>query len=169
MLTLRQLRYLDALSRSGHFGKAAEVCAVSQPALSMQIRELEEFLGVELVERRQGAVTLAEGGAEVVSRARSILSATRDLIDFAQHGGRVLSGNLRLGVIPTLAPYVLPRLLPQLRRRYPELRLDLRETQTKSLLAELASGAVDAGMLAFPVDEAEIESMPLFADRLLAA
>ncbi len=169
MLTLRQLRYLDALSRSGHFGKAAEACAVSQPALSMQIRELEEFLGVELVERRQGAVTLTEAGAEVVSRARSILSATRDLIDFAQHGGRVLSGNLRLGVIPTLAPYVLPRLLPQLRRRYPELRLDLRETQTKSLLAELADGALDAVMLALPVDAAQFDTIALFEDCFLLA
>ena len=169
MPTLRQLRYLDALARSRHFGKAAEACGVSQPALSMQIRELEQDLGVALVERRQGVITLTEAGAEVASRAGSILSATRDLIDFARHGGSVLTGKLRLGVIPTLAPYVLPRLLPQLGRKYPELRLDLRETQTKSLLSEFASGALDAVMLALPVDEAEIESMPLFADRFLLA
>ena len=166
MPTLRQLRYLDALARSRHFGKAAEACGVSQPALSMQIRELEQDLGVALVERRQGVITLTEAGAEVASRAGSILSATRDLIDFARHGGSVLTGKLRLGVIPTLAPYVLPRLLPQLGRKYPELR---RETQTKSLLSELASGALDAVMLALPVDEVEIESMPLFADRFLLA
>src|SRR6266700_2248188 len=153
MPTLRQLRYLDALARSRHFGKAAEACGVSQPALSMQIRELEQDLGVALVERRQGVITLTEAGAEVASRAGSILSATRDLIDFARHGGSVLTGKLRLGVIPTLAPYVLPRLLPQLGRKYPELRLDLRETQTKSLLSELASGALDAVMLALPVDD----------------
>ena len=143
MPTLRQLRYLDALARSRHFGKAAEACGVSQPALSMQIRELEQDLGVALVERRQGVITLTEAGAEVASRAGSILSATRDLIDFARHGGSVLTGKLRLGVIPTLAPYVLPRLLPQLGRKYPELRLDLRETQTKSLLSEFASGALN--------------------------
>jgi LysR family hydrogen peroxide-inducible transcriptional activator len=169
MPTLRQLRYLDALARCRHFRKAAEACGVSQPALSMQIRELEQDLGVALVERRQGVITLTEAGAEVASRAGSILSATRDLIDFARHGASVLSGKLRLGVIPTLAPYVLPRLLPQLGRKYPELRLDLRETQTKSLLSELASGALDAVMLALPVDEAEIESIPLFADRFLLA
>jgi LysR family hydrogen peroxide-inducible transcriptional activator len=169
MPTLRQLRYLDALARCRHFGKAAEACGVSQPALSMQIRELEQDLGVALVERRQGVITLTEAGAEVASRAGSILSATRDLIDFARHGASVLSGKLRLGVIPTLAPYVLPRLLPQLGRKYPELRLDLRETQTKSLLSELASGALDAVMLALPVDEAEIESIPLFADCFLLA
>jgi LysR family hydrogen peroxide-inducible transcriptional activator len=169
MLTLRQLRYLDALARCGHFGKAADACAVSQPALSMQIRELEEFLGVELVERRQGAVALTGAGAEVVSRARAILSATQDLVDLARHSGAVLSGTLRLGVIPTLAPYLLPRLLPQLRRGYPELRLDLRETQTKPLLAELADGALDAVMLALPLDEAEFETIPLFADRFLLA
>src|SRR6266851_1635345 len=142
MPTLRQLRYLDALARSRHFGKAAEACGVSQPALSMQIRELEQDLGVALVQRRQGVITLTEAGAEVASRAGSILSATRDLIDFARHGGSVLSG---------------------------KLRLDLRETQTKFLLSELASGALDAVMLALPVDEAEIESMPLFADRFLLA
>jgi LysR family hydrogen peroxide-inducible transcriptional activator len=169
MLTLRQLRYLDALARCGHFGKAAQSCSVSQPALSMQIRELEEFLGAELVERRQGAVTPTEIGAEVASRARSILSATRDLVDFARHSGSVLGGTLRLGVIPTLAPYLLPRLLPQLRHGYPELRVELRETQTKPLLAELGNGALDAVMLALPLDEPEFETVPLFEDRFLLA
>jgi LysR family hydrogen peroxide-inducible transcriptional activator len=169
MLTLRQLRYLDALARFRHFGKAAEACGVSQPALSMQIRELEAFLGVELVERRQGAITLTEAGTALASRAGGILSATRDLVDFARHSGSLLSGTLQLGVIPTLAPYVLPRLLPQLRHRYPELRLELRETQTKFLLAELANGALDAVMLALPVDGAELQSIPLFEDRFLLA
>src|SRR5262245_12801919 len=108
MLTLRQLRYLEALARHGHFGRAAEECAVSQPALSMQIRELERELGVELLERRQGITVLTEVGAEVARRTTYILSATRDLADCARHGGCVLSGKLRFGVIPTLAPYVLP-------------------------------------------------------------
>src|SRR5438132_906409 len=111
MLTLRQLRYLDALTRQGHFGRAAEECSVSQPALSMQIRELESELGAALVERLQGATVLTETGTEVVRRAEVILSATRDLGDCVRHRGRVLAGSLRLGVIPTLAPYVLPRVL----------------------------------------------------------
>src|SRR2546421_12789031 len=131
MLSLRQLRYLEALARSGHFGKAAQACSISQPALSMQIRELEEFLGVELVERRQGAATLTETGVEVVARARSILSATRDLVDFARHGGGGLCGTLRLRVIPTLAPYLLPRLLPELRPRYPRLPPHPRGTRSE--------------------------------------
>src|ERR1700737_941410 len=100
MFTLRQLRYLDALARHGHFGRAAEECAVSQPALSMQIRVLERELGVDLVERRQGATVLTDVGREVAHRAGGILSATRDLTDFARHRTRVLTGTLRLGIIP---------------------------------------------------------------------
>jgi LysR family hydrogen peroxide-inducible transcriptional activator len=169
MLSLRQLRYFDALARYRHFGKAAKACAVSQPALSMQIRELEEVLGAELVERRQGAITLTEVGAEVVIRARSILSATGDLVDFARHNATVLTGTLQLGMIPTLAPYLLPRMLPLLRREYPQLRLELRETQTKSLLAELSYGTLDAVMLALPIPNSEFETFPVFEDKFLLA
>src|SRR5256885_17037819 len=115
MLSLRQLRYLEALARSGHFGKAAQACSISQPALSMQIRELEEFLGVELVERRQGAATLTETGVEVVARARSILSATRDLVDFAPHGGGEVFGKRRRWGIPEPGPLLLSGRLPRLR------------------------------------------------------
>jgi LysR family transcriptional regulator, hydrogen peroxide-inducible genes activator len=169
MLTLRQMRYLDALARHRHFGRAAEECGVSQPALSMQIHEFEEFLGVELVERHHGAMFLTEIGEETARRAGSILSATRDLLDFARHCGRVMSGTLRLGVIPTLAPYVLPRLLPELHRKYSELRLELRETHTKTLLIELTSGKLDALMLALPVDKEELETIGLFHDPFLLA
>src|SRR5271170_4547302 len=116
MLTLRQLRYLDALARHGNFGRAAEECAVSQPALSMQIRELEHELGAELVMRRQGATVLTEAGVEVARRAGTILGATHDLADCVRQTGPLLTGTLRLGVIPTLAPYVLPLLLPELHR-----------------------------------------------------
>ena len=151
-LTLRHLRYLEALARQRHFGKAAEECAVSQPALSMQIHELEELLGAQLVERRHGVTTLTEIGNEVALRATHILGATRDLFDFVRHGGSILTGTLRLGLIPTLAPYVLPRLLPELHQRYPELRLEMRETQTRMLLAELTGGALDVAMLALPID-----------------
>ncbi len=169
MITLRQLRYLDALARHRHFGRAAEDCAVSQPALSMQIRELERFLGIELVERRASDVALTETGAEIARRGKQILSAVNDLADFARHRGQVLCGPLRLGVIPTLAPYLLPRMLPPLQRCYPDVRLELRETQTKALLDELERGSLDAIMVALPVGGADIESMPLFEDTFLLA
>src|ERR1700755_1849148 len=106
MITLKQLRYLSALSHHGHFGKAAIACAVTQPALSMQIQELEAELGVPLVERRPGEVSLTEIGVGVARRAERVLSSTRDLVDFARHRGRVLTGRLQLGVIPSIAPYV---------------------------------------------------------------
>ena len=106
VITIRQLRYLQALARHRHFGRAAEVCAVTQPALSMQIRELEKELDVELVERRPGDAALTEIGVEVAKRGDEVLAAVRDLVDFARHSGRLFTGELRLGVIPTLAPYL---------------------------------------------------------------
>src|SRR5262245_2889902 len=170
MITLKQLRYLSALaSHHGHFGKAAQACAVTQPALSMQIRELEAELGVGLVERRPGDVTLTEVGREVAQRAERVLAATRDLADFARHRGRLLTGRMQLGVIPSIAPYVLPKVLPVLQRRYPDLRVELRETQTQVLLEELHRGALDVIMLALPVEDAEIETAPLFDDPFLLA
>ena len=169
MITLRQLRYLTALEAHRRFGRAADACAVTQPALSMQIRELERELGVELVERRPGDVSFTEIGMEVVRRAEQVLAATRDLMDFARHGGRLLTGRLQLGVIPSLAPYVLPQILPALQRRHPDLRVELRETQTKGLLEELNGGALDVVMLALPVDELDLTSMPLFEDPFMLA
>ena len=169
MITLKQLRYLTALAEHRHFGKAAEACAVTQPALSMQIRELEKDLGIDLVERRPGEVILTETGAEVTRRAERVLAAARDLTEFARHSGRLLTGRLRLGVIPTLAPYVLPRILPALQQRFPDLRVELRETQTRILMDELIRGALDAVLLALPLDEGEIESTALFDDPFLLA
>jgi LysR family hydrogen peroxide-inducible transcriptional activator len=169
VITLKQLRYLTALAEHRHFGKAAEACSVTQPALSMQIREVEKDLGVDLVERRPGEVILTETGAEVARRAERVLAAARDLTEFARHSGRLLTGRLRLGVIPTLAPYVLPQILPALQQRFPELRVDLRETQTRNLLDELARGALDAVLLALPVDEGDIETLVLFDDPFLLA
>ena len=169
MATLRQLRYLQALVRYRHFGRAAEACAVSQPALSMQIRDLEKELGVELVERRPGEAALTDVGLEVARRGERVLAATRDLVDFARHRGRVLSGRLKLGIIPTLAPYVLPKVLPDLQARYPDLTVELRETQTKALIEELAAGELDAIMLALPLPDADIETIRLFDDAFLLA
>jgi LysR family hydrogen peroxide-inducible transcriptional activator len=169
MITLRQLRYLEALAEHRHFGRAAEACAVTQPALSMQIRELEKFLGVELVERRLRDIVLTDIGIEVVRRGGRVLAESRDLVDFARHHGRPLTGRLRLGVIPTIAPYLLPRILPALQRHCPELRVELRETQTKVLLSELSHGALDVVMLALPLAEPEFEAIRLFDDPFLLA
>jgi len=168
MITLRQLRYLNSLARHRHFGRAAEECAISQPALSMQVRELEREIGAELVERRPGDIVLTEIGAEVARRAEHILAATRDLVDFARHR-EVLAGPLKLGIIPTLAPYILPRVLPYLQKQYPLLRLEVRETQTKGLLDELAAGSLDVVMLALPPEGADVETLPLFNDAFLLA
>ncbi len=168
MITLRQLRYLTSLARHRHFGRAAKDCAVTQPALSMQVRELEREIGAELVERRPGDIALTDTGLEVAQRAEQILIATQDLVDFARHRA-VLSGQLRFGIIPTLAPYILPRVLPRLQADYPQLRLEVRETQTKLLLDELSGGALDAVMLALPVEGADVETLPLFNDAFLLA
>ncbi|HWL03821.1 MAG TPA: LysR substrate-binding domain-containing protein [Xanthobacteraceae bacterium] len=169
MFTLRQIRYLSALAEHRHFGRAAESCAVTQPALSMQIRDLERFLGVDLVERRPGEVVFTDVGLEVARRGERLLAASRDLVDFAQHRRQVLTGRLALGVIPTIAPYVLPKILPALQRLYPESRIELRETQTRVLLDELTRGVLDVMLLALPVPDAEIETLALFNDPFMLA
>ena len=168
MITLRQLRYMTALARYRHFGRAADDCAVTQPALSMQVRELEREIGAALVERRPGEVALTEIGREVAERAEHILAASRDLVDFARHR-ELLSGQLKLGIIPTLAPYVLPKVLPRLQAAHPRLRLEVRETQTKMLLEELSRGELDCLMLALPVEGADVETSSLFDDPFLLA
>jgi LysR family hydrogen peroxide-inducible transcriptional activator len=169
MITLKQLRYLSALAEHRHFGRAAAACSITQPALSMQIRELEKELAAQLVERRPGEAVLTEIGHEVVTRSSQLLASARDLVDFARHGRAILSGELSLGVIPTLAPYVLPRVLPKLQERYPELQVELRETQTGVLVDELTRGHLDVIMLALPVTESDLETMPLFDDPFLLA
>src|SRR5262249_44219548 len=121
MISLRQLRYFQAVARHEHFGRAAEACAVSQPALSMQIQDLEKELKVTLVERRRQGVQLTEAGREVARRAERILTDVRDLADYARHRAGVLSGPLHLGVIPSIAPYLLPPLLPLVRADFPDL------------------------------------------------
>ncbi len=133
----------------------------------MQMRELEEILGIELIERRPGAPMLTDLGIEIAQRAGTILGAVRDLTDLAQHRAKVLSGTLRLGVIPTLAPYILPHLLPQLDLEYPDLRLDLLEAQTKELLTELERGSLDVLLLALPLKMAGFETIHLFTDHFL--
>ncbi len=169
MITLRQLRYFEALARHKHFGRAAEDCGISQPALSMQIRELEQSLGAPLVERRPNEVVLTELGVEIARRAEQLLTGAGDLVDFAKHRQKVLSGVLRLGVIPTIAPYLLPRVLPAVQKQYPELKLELRETQTDILLDELGRGMLHLLILALPAGDGEIETLRLFDDPFLLA
>jgi LysR family transcriptional regulator, hydrogen peroxide-inducible genes activator len=168
-ITLKQLRYFDALARELHFGRAAEACAVTQPALSMQIAELEASLGLALVERTRHGVRLTDRGAEIAARAARILEDVRGLVEFAEHAGRMLSGTLRLGVIPTIAPYLLPPLLPLVQASYPDLTLSIRETQTMPLVEELVAGHLDLLLLALPIRHADIETAPLFDDRFLLA
>ncbi len=168
-ITLKQLRYFDALSRELHFGRAAEACSVTQPALSMQIQEFEQNLQLNLIERTRSGVQLTPQGEEVAKRAAKILSETRDLIDLARGGGSVLSGALRLGIIPSIAPYVLPPLLPLLRKSHSDLELSLRETQTHALVQELADGKLDVLLLALPIKHGDVEIELLFEDRFVVA
>src|SRR5215813_11175324 len=125
VVSLRQLRYLESLAETRHFGHAAEACAVSQPALSMQIKELEDELQISLVERRKTGIELTEQGEEIARRARTILASVRDLVDYAKQQEGVLSSVLKLGAIPSIAPYLLPAALPELQRHFPALNLQL--------------------------------------------
>lgn len=168
-VTLKQLKYFDALARERHFGRAAEVCSVTQPALSMQIHELEESLGIMLVERTRTGVQITDKGKEIAARASRILGDVRDLISYAQQTSQVLSGPLRLGVIPSVAPYMLPPLLPILREAYPNLELHVRETQTRPLTEELIEGKLDLLLLALPIKHPDIEELKIFQDHFLLA
>lgn len=168
-VTLKQLRYFDALAREQHFGRAADSCAVTQPALSMQIQDLEASLGIALVERTRSGVKLTPKGEEIALRAQRLLNDVRNLIDYAQHAGGVLSGTLRLGVIPSVAPYLLPPLLPLLKENHPDLVLHVRETQTHILTDELAEGKLDVLLLALPIRNPDVETLSVFEDRFLLA
>lgn len=168
-VTIRQLRYFNALAQTGHFGQAAELCAVSQPALSMQIKELETELGAPLVERRPSGAQLTPLGREIAQRANEILILTQGLSDLTESRARVLSGALSLGVIPTIAPYLLPATLNEIRRSYPDLDLRIRETRTETLVADLLSGALDLLLLALPVDHPEVETLELLTDSFMLA
>jgi LysR family hydrogen peroxide-inducible transcriptional activator len=169
MITLRQLRYLEALAGARHFGRAAEAVGVSQPALSMQVRELEQSLGGQLVERRSTGVALTGLGEEVQQRASAILAAVRDLEAIAATQAGTLSGTLRLGIIPSLAPYLLPSLIAIAAARYPRLRLMVRETITRTLVTEVVAGDLDAIIASTPLGLAELEERAAFDDCFLLA
>ena len=166
-ITIRQMRYLDALARTGHFGRAAEACAVSQPALSMQIRELEAEAGGPLFERRAKGVTPTALGARLTGRVREILRAVDELQDMARAGADSLSGEVRLGVIPTVAPYLRPRVISALGRERPTLDLNIRETITPRLIDALEDGSLDAAIIALPVQEGWLTSYPLLDETFV--
>ncbi|MDP3748806.1 MAG: hydrogen peroxide-inducible genes activator [Phenylobacterium sp.] len=169
MPTLRQLRYLAALAEHGHFGRAAAACHVTQPALSMQIKELEAELDLPLVERGRAGAVLTEEGVELAERARALNAGVKDLEDFARARRGDRAQRLALGIIPSVAPYLLPRLLPLLQAAIPGLDLKVRETQTAVLMAELAGGELDAVIAALPLAGDGIEAMALFEDAFLLA
>ncbi|MCC6735687.1 MAG: hydrogen peroxide-inducible genes activator [Bauldia sp.] len=169
MITTRQLRYFDALVRLGHFGRAADAVGVSQPALSNQIRELETLLGGPLLERGAAEHRLTRLGSEVAARTTAILASLRDLEELGRARGAVLSGPLALGIIPSVAPYLLPRLLPELAETYPDLRLVLREAVTASIVEELKAGTLDAIVASVPLGDPALSEAVAFSDRFLLA
>ncbi|MGH1415052.1 MAG: LysR substrate-binding domain-containing protein [Pelagimonas sp.] len=166
-ITLKQLRYFDALARHGHFGQAADTCAISQPALSVQIKELEHRLGGPLFAREPRRVHLTQLGAELLSRARDILKSVDDLEDLARAAQTQLQGQLRIGVIPTIAPYLLPAILGTLSTAYPQADIHIRETMTPTLLRELSDGVIDTAILALPISESWLTEYPLFDENFV--
>ena len=163
-LTFKQLRYFEALARHGHFGRAADACAISQPALSMQIKELEGELGAALFERGARQVRLTGFGEAFALRVRDILRSVDELQDLARVSQEGLVGRLRIGVIPTVAPYLLPAIIGNLTRTYAGLDVHVRETVTGKLIGELAEGRIDAAIVALPVSEPSLTEVALFAE-----
>ncbi|HWE17669.1 MAG TPA: hydrogen peroxide-inducible genes activator [Hyphomicrobiaceae bacterium] len=166
-VTLRQLRYFDALARHSHFGRAAAACAISQPALSMQIKELEDALGAVLIERGARQVRLTKLGEEAALRARDILRSVDELGDFARASRDRFIGRLRMGMIPTIAPYLLPTVIGDLTRLHPELDIHVREALTSKLIEELGEGRLDTAIVALPVSEPSLTEVALFAENFL--
>lgn len=167
--TLKQLQYLVALHTHGHFGRAAEACFVTQSTLSAGIKELESLIGVTLVERTRRVVRFSPLGLRVAEKARRILRETEDLTDMVRASGKPLAGELRLGVIPTIAPFLLPALLPRLRAQWPDLKLFLREETSPAACKALHRGQLDCVLLALPYACGEVERADLFDDNFLVA
>lgn len=165
--TLKQLRYFEALARHGHFGRAADACAISQPALSMQIKELEESLGTALFERGARQVVLTSFGEEFALHVREILRSVDELADLARASQDRLVGRLRIGIIPTIAPYLLPTIISNLNRLHGSLDIHVRETLTSKLLQELADGRLDTAIVALPISEPAFTEVALFSEDFM--
>jgi LysR family transcriptional regulator, hydrogen peroxide-inducible genes activator len=166
-LTLKQLRYFDALARLGHFGRAADACAVTQPALSMQIKDLEESLGAALFERSAREARLTGLGEEFARRVRDILRSVDDLEDLARASIDGMAGRLRIGVIPTIAPYLLPSIVTNITRIFPNLDIQMREALTQTLIRELSEGRLDTAVVALPVSEPSLTEVPLVSEEFV--
>jgi LysR family transcriptional regulator, hydrogen peroxide-inducible genes activator len=169
MFTVRQMRYFEALATTLHFRKAAEAAHVSQPALSAQIAEMEEIAGAQLFERTRKSVMLTEMGQRLLPRIRVILREIRSLEEITAQKGGLLQGRVRLGIIPTVAPYLVPVLIPMLRERYPGLRVELKEAVTSRLTEDLRGGDLDAIVAALPIEDDKLAVEPVFHDRFLIA
>ena len=167
--TIKQLQYLIALRQHGHFGKAAEACFVTQSTLSAGLRELETLLGVVLVERTRRVVRFTPLGEKVADKAVRVLREAEDLAELARAEGQPLHGELRMGVIPTIAPFLLPAMLPRLRTEWPSLKLYLREETSQAACEALHRGQLDCVLLALPYPCGDVEAEPLFDDRLFVA
>ena len=167
--TLKQLQYLVALEEHGHFGKAAEATFVTQSTLSAGIRELESLLGLMLVERTRRVVRFTPLGSKIVAKAHRILREAEELAEMARSAGKPLAGDLRMSVIPTIAPFLLPKMLPALRKQYPELKLFLREEASAVACEALHHGQVDCVLLALPFAAGDVEKAKLFDDGLYVA
>lgn len=167
--TLRQMQYFVALAETGSFSRAAAACHVTQSTLSDAIRQLEETIGVSLIDRSNRTLVLTAAGEEAERRMKALLVDARELVDAARSNQRALSDRIRLGVIPSIAPYFLPRALPELRRAYPDLRLHLREDLTRTLLDELRAGRLDICLIAFPVQTGGLATEIIAEDSLLLA
>ncbi len=167
--TLKQLQYLVALKDAGHFGRAAEACFVTQSTLSAGLRELETLIGVTIVERTRRVVRFTPLGDRIADKARRVLREAEELGDIARAAGRPLSGEMRMSVIPTIAPFMLPHILPRLRRDYPDLRLFLREEPSGAACEGLHNGRTDCVLLALPFACGDVASYPLFDDKLFVA
>lgn len=166
-LTIKQLRYFEALVRHSHFGRAADACAISQPAMSVQIRELEESLGTDLFERGARQVRLTSFGEEFALRVREILRSVDELGDIARASQDRLTGRLRIGVIPTIAPYLLPTIVGNLTRQYEGLDIHVRETLTRKLIGEVAEGRLDTAIVALPISEPSLNEVALFTENFV--
>jgi LysR family hydrogen peroxide-inducible transcriptional activator len=164
-VTIKHLRYFEALACHGHFGRAAESCSISQPALSVQIKELEQILGAPLVERGARQIRLTALGEALAERARLILRSVDELGELARAARGPLSGQLRIGVIPTIAPYLLPDLIRQLGAQYPDLDIRPREAVTQTLINELNAGRMDVAIVALPVSEPRLHEEALFDEE----
>lgn len=170
-MTLQELRYVVALADAGHFGQAAKACFVSQSTLSTQIKKLEDYLGIFLFDRSLKSVTLTPAGREIVDSARRIIDEANRISELSKQIKDPMFRTIHLGVIPTLGPYYLPHVLPLIHKRFPKLRLLLREEMTPHVLAHLTEGKLEAGLLALPlpVDDPSMETVPLFSEPFLAA